>query len=108
MFRIMLRGAVLASAVTLPAGLLGLSASAATVQTDQDYIPKHPVPIYEAGVVHHGPVDCVTARKIVREEGYRDVRARDCSGEAYLFRAERNGHVVHLRIDRENGRITRG
>lgn len=108
MFRKMLHSAVLASAVALPAALPGLSASAATVQTDQDYIPKHPVPIHETGVVHHGPVDCVTARKIVREEGYQDVRARDCSGEVYLFRAERNGRVVHLRIDREDGRITRG
>lgn len=104
----MLRKFILASAVALPFGLPGLSASAAMPQTDQDYIPKHAIPIEKAGVVHHGPLDCVTARKIVREEGYQDVKARHCDGEVYTFRAERNGHMVRLHVDRESGRIWRG
>jgi hypothetical protein len=104
----MLRQVILASAVALPFGLPILSASAAMPATEQDYVPKHAIPIDKAGVVHHGPLDCVTARKIVREEGYQDVKARDCNGETYSFRADRNGHSVHLRVDRESGRITRG
>jgi hypothetical protein len=108
MFGTMLRRAVIASAVTLPLGWLSLAASAAMPQTEQDYVPKHPVNIDRAGVVHHGPLDCVGARKIVREEGYRNIDARNCSGEVYLFRAERHGRVVHLRVHREDGRVTRG
>lgn len=108
MFTKMLRNAALAGAVTALFGLSGLSASAAMPQTDQDYVPKHAIAVNKAGAVHHGPLDCVTARKIVREEGYADVKARDCSGEIYHFRAERNGRKVNLRVDREDGRITRG
>jgi hypothetical protein len=105
MFRKMLHETVIAGAF----GLLGLAGPAmATMTTEGDYVPKHVVPIYDTGVVHHGPVDCVTARKIVREGGYQNVKARDCSGEIYRFRAERNGHVVHLRVDRESGNLTRG
>jgi hypothetical protein len=100
MFRNMLHSTVLAGAVTL---LFGLPASAGP-----DYIPKHAVPINQHGVVHVGPVDCVTARKIIREEGYNDVKARDCRGETYRFRAERNGHMVQLRVGRADGLVTRG
>jgi hypothetical protein len=108
MFRKMFRNAILAGTVILPFSLPSLTASAAMPQTEGDYIPKHAIPIDKTGVVHHGPLDCVTARKIVREEGYRNVKARDCNGEIYSFRAERNGRMVHLRVDRESGRITRG
>ncbi len=101
MFRNMLHSTVLAGAVTL---LFGLPACA-----DSDYIPKHATAIDRNGVVHVGPVDCVTARKIIREEGYNNVRDPTIArGETYRFRAERNGHVVNLRVDREDGLVTRG
>jgi hypothetical protein len=93
----------MAGFVALPLTLFNLSAWA-----DPDYIPKKLVPVNQSGIVHHGPLDCVTAGKVVREKGYQDVRARDCSGEIYHFRAERNGRKVLLRVDREDGRVTRG
>lgn len=108
MFTKLFRSAVLAGAVIVPFGLPGLSASAAMPETAQDYVPKRAIPVEKAGVVHHGPLDCVTARKVVREEGYQHVKARHCDGEIYSFRAERNGHMVRLLVDRESGRITRG
>jgi len=104
MFRNMLHSAVLAGAVTLLSGLPALAA----IHTEGDYVPKRPVAINDAGVVHHGPLDCITASKIIRHLGYRDVEARNCNGETYRFTARRNGHVVHLRIDREEGIVTRG
>jgi hypothetical protein len=100
MFRNALHSAVLAGAVTLS---FGLPASA-----DSDYIPKRPTPFDQHGVVHVGPVDCVSAGKIIREEGYNDVKARNCKGETYRFRAERNGHMVTLHVNREDGLVTRG
>ena len=108
MFRKMFRNAILAATVILPFSLPNLTASAAMPQTEGDYIPKHAIPIDKTGVVHHGPLDCITASKIIRHLGYRDVEARNCNGETYRFTARRNGHVVHLRIDREEGIVTRG
>ena len=104
MFSNMLRSAVLAGAVTFA---FSLPASAAP-QTEGDYIPKHAVAIDTIGGVHHGPIDCVTAGKIIRHIGFRDVEARDCNGEIYHFTARQNGHIVHLRIDRAEGNVTRG
>lgn len=104
MFRNMLHSAVLAGAVTLAFGLPAMAA----MHTEGDYIPKVPVAIDNIGGVHHGPIDCVTAGKIIRHQGFRDVEARDCNGEIYHFTARHNGHIVHLRIDREEGNVTRG
>jgi hypothetical protein len=105
MFRNMLHSAVLAGAVTFA---FGLPAMAAMPQTEGDYIPKRPVAIDNIGGVHHGPIDCVTAGKIIRHQGFRDVQARDCNGDVYHFSARRNGRIVHLRIDRTEGNVTRG
>jgi hypothetical protein len=100
MFRNMLHSMVLAGAVTV---LFGLPASA-----DSDYIPKNAVPFTGHGVVHVGPVDCMTARKIIRQEGYSGIKQRNCSGETYRFRAQRSGHMVELRVDRQSGAVMRG
>jgi hypothetical protein len=104
MFRNMLHSAILAGAAAFAFGLPAMAA----IHTEGDYIPKQPVAINGAGVVHHGPLDCVTAGKVIRHLGYRDVEARDCNGETYHFSARRNGRIVHLRIDREEGTVTRG
>jgi hypothetical protein len=108
----MLRKVVLASAVALPFGLLGsASVMAQTPATAQDYVPKNIVPYdQQSEPVVRGPVDCVTARKIVRKKGYDDVEAEDCNGDdnTYTFRAERNGRVVLLRVDKEDGRVMGG
>ena len=100
MFRNMLQSAVLAGAVTLA---FGLPAAA-----DSDYIPKHMPSINRNGIVHVGPVDCMTASKIIREDGYNDIRARNCKGQTYTFRAERSGRVVTLRVDRQSGAVALG
>ena len=100
MFRNTLHSTVLAGAVTL---LFSLPASA-----DSDYIPKQMTPINRNGVVHVGPVDCMTASKIIREDGYNDVKARNCKGETYVFRAKRSGRVVVLRVDRQSGAVALG
>jgi hypothetical protein len=104
MFRNVLQSVALAGAVTLALGLPAM----AEVHTEGDYVPKAPVAVDTIGGVHHGPIDCVTAGKIIRHIGFRNVEARDCNGEIYHFRAIDNGHVVHLRIDREDGVVTRG
>lgn len=104
MFRNMLQSAILAGTVTFA---LGLPASAAP-QTEGDYVPKRAAAVETIGGVHHGPIDCVTAGKIIRHLGFRDVEARDCNGEIYHFTARHDGQVVHLRIDRAEGNVTRG
>jgi hypothetical protein len=104
MFSNMLRSVALAGAVTLALGLPAVAA----VHTEGDYVPKVPVAVDNIGGVHHGPIDCVTAGKIIRHIGFRDVEAQDCNGEIYHFRALSNGRVVHLRINREDGAVTRG
>jgi hypothetical protein len=64
-----------------------------------------PVPRPGYGV---GRLSCGEARRIVRQSGYRNVAARNCSGRTYTFLATRNGRNVVIYVNSRNGRIWRG
>lgn len=51
-------------------------------------------------------LSCVAARNMVRNRGYRNVVARDCTGTVYSFRAVRAGHRVIVNVSAQTGRIT--
>jgi hypothetical protein len=49
---------------------------------------------------------CDAAAQAIRNAGYRNIRATDCSGRYYGFRATKRGRVVALRVDNRTGRIS--
>jgi hypothetical protein len=49
---------------------------------------------------------CDDAAQAIREAGYRNIRATDCSGRFYSYRATKRGRSYSLRVDTRSGRIT--
>lgn len=109
---------VLASAVAIPLGLLGLS-SAAMAASDwnpnSSYNPPYDIPIYKqtlhhprAGVMHHAAMSCAAARQRVLDDGYRHVTTRECDGRTFVFNATRHGRAVVLHLDPRNGQVLHG
>lgn len=58
-------------------------------------------PIYEGSY----RVSCREARRIVRSEGFRDVRAVDCEGRSYQFEARRKGRAFLVVVSSRSGDI---
>jgi len=61
----------------------------------------HPGPVY-------GKMSCGMAASIVRNKGYRNVSATNCSGSTYSFRATRNGYRVQVLVNSRTGAVWRG
>ena len=53
-------------------------------------------------------ISCGQAGRIVQNKGYRNVSARDCSGNTYVFRATRNGNRFQLIVNSRTGAVWRG
>jgi hypothetical protein len=53
----------------------------------------------------HGRLSCGEARRILRGQGWRRVRAEDCSGRRYSFTGWRHGEPFSIRISAWSGRI---
>ncbi len=53
-------------------------------------------------------MSCSRARNLVRDRGYRNVKARDCNGRTYSFRATRNGRGFIVYVDSRTGAVWRG
>ena len=64
------------------------------------------------GTFHHRRVDrmsCGEARRLVDRSGYDRVRAVECSGRTYTFRAlNRKGRLVTVYVNARTGGIWRG
>lgn len=58
-------------------------------------------------VIYRDKASCSEARRALRSYGYRNVRAMDCEGRNYSFRASRNGKVYRVKVDAYSGRISR-
>ena len=57
---------------------------------------------------HSGRLSCGEARRIVRNNGYRNVDTIECNGRTYTFEATRRGRDVTVYVNSRNGRIWRG
>ena len=109
----MLKKLVLATAVALPLGMAGLSGSAMAYATKY-WIPVYPnQPTHTAQPMHRTaagqPVrravnSCPAASRLLRENGFHDVRSINCAGP-YTFHAMHNGRPMTLRVD-HSGRIS--
>ncbi len=58
--------------------------------------------------VYRDRISCRDARQIVRENGYRNVSVRECSGRTYTFRATRRGRDVIVYVNSRTGAVWRG
>lgn len=53
-----------------------------------------------------GRISCREGARIVRYNGFRDVRPIDCSGSSYSYRGFRRHGLFEIRLRSKNGRIT--
>ena len=66
-----------------------------------------PVVIYDRPYMR-GRISCREARRIVRNNGFRNVETIECNGRTYTFEATRRGRDVTVYVNSRNGRIWRG
>jgi hypothetical protein len=79
------------------------------------YEPAYPVyeepRYYEPRYEHRRPryeysgISCESGRDLVRDSGFRKVRAVDCSGRRYTYRARQNGDTFIVKVSRRSGNI---
>ena len=53
-------------------------------------------------------LSCGQARRIVRDRGYRNIEARNCSGGTYVFRVMRNNRAAIVYVNARTGAVWRG
>lgn len=53
-------------------------------------------------------ISCNQARRIVRNQGFRNVVARECDGRTYTFSARRNDQRIIIYFNARTGRTWRG
>lgn len=53
-------------------------------------------------------ISCDRARNILRNNGYRNVKSRDCDGRTYSFLATRNGRSINVYVNARTGAFWRG
>jgi|SRR5690242_19235754 hypothetical protein len=106
----------LASALAIPLGLFSLSGTAGAVTAwtpNGDYNPKYDIPMSPEHAqpqmaIRHAAMSCAAARRIVRDDGYHNIRAETCGARIDKFDATRNGHRVVLHVDPRNGHVWQG
>jgi len=54
-----------------------------------------------------GRISCKRGKRIVRNNGYRKVRARDCRGKTYSFSGRKRGRTYIIKMRSRTGRIFR-
>src|SRR5262249_4588037 len=59
-------------------------------------------------VRQYNRLSCGEAGRLVRNRGYYNVLARNCSGETYAFRAMRNNRVAIVYVNARTGAVWRG
>lgn len=92
----------LAAAVAIPLGVLSLSGSAMA-----GYSPNLHTPNAREPLRTNVAVSCADARRMIHENGYRNVMTRDCDAGTYVFRATRGNHHVVLHVNSRNGHMWR-
>jgi hypothetical protein len=57
---------------------------------------------------YRGRLSCNEARRIVRQNGFRNVVTRECQGRTYTFTATRRGHQILVFVNSRTGAVWRG
>ena len=68
--------------------------------------PRHHYPRYDDEVEYDNyGISCEDGRLQVKYAGFRKVRALDCDGKRYSYRARRNGNAFIVKVSSRNGNI---
>lgn len=86
---------------------IGVGDGRAPVQYYRDY------PVYDPGYPDYDDdegydddyLSCSEGRRIVRQEGFRQVRATRCGGEIYRYQAVKRYQLWSVRVSARSGRI---
>ena len=97
---------VLAAAVAVPLGVLGLSGSAMAGYSPTSHTPIARAPL-QAPEAYDAAMSCAAARRMIHADGYRNVVTRECGARNYAFSAVRHGRAVVLRVNPRNGHMWR-
>lgn len=72
------------------------------------YVPRHR-PVYDDYDYDYAPVrhklSCGAARNLVDRSGFNKVKATECNGKVYTFRASKKGHRYVVKVNSFTGRI---
>jgi hypothetical protein len=69
-------------------------------------IPRHrPVYYYDYREPAYHKMSCGRIRNMLEDRGYHRIRARDCQGKHYSFRARKNGHNYFVTVNAYSGAI---
>ncbi len=83
---------------------LGLMAIPATPTPSQASVT---INITIGSSVNHGrSISCAQGQRILRNRGFRDVRAVNCRGRNFVYRARRGNQRFEIVINSRNGRVT--
>ena len=77
-------------------------------QVGPDYRFRDGYGWYRPVGIYRGRLSCGEARRIVRNNGFRNVATIECNGRTYTFEATRRGRDVTVFVNSRNGRIWRG
>lgn len=70
------------------------------------YAPRHrPVYYYDYRAPAVGKISCRAAANLVDHSGFYSVKARDCQGRIYSFKARKKGHNYIVKVNARTGRI---
>ena len=77
-------------------------------QVGPDYRFRKGYGWYRHAGINRGRLSCGEARRVVRNNGFRNVDTIECNGRTYTFEATRRGREVTVFVDSRNGRVWRG
>jgi hypothetical protein len=77
-------------------------------QIGPDYRYRNGYGWYRDQPRYNARLSCREARRAVRNQGYRNVSARECSGRTYTFSATRNGRRIIVYVNARSGAVWRG
>lgn len=105
---------LLAGAMAIPLGLFSLAGTAMAESfwsPNGDYSPKYDIPLRQGAPAHprmSAELSCAAARRMVRDDGYHNVKTDNCGPRSYVFDATRHGRNVVLHVDPRSGHIWQG
>jgi hypothetical protein len=106
----------LLAAVSITAGMASLAEAKIRIYLGESYYDQRMGPDYRyyegrgwyRPNKHRATISCSQAKRIVRDQGFRNVSTRECEGRTYTFVAKRNGHRILVYVNSRTGAVWRG
>lgn len=99
----MIKQLLVAAALTLGVGAAAMPAQAAKVHIGIGIFPPHHAAL--KAPVHKWRMSCAAGARLVDRRGFDRVRAVECAGPTYTYRAVRHGKLYRVVVDARRGVI---